>query len=123
MLIATAYAAETTAPVQSALMGWLPILLIFAVFYFFVLRPQTQRAKEHQEMVSGLAKGDQVLTTGGFYGEVIKVIDENKVLLNLADGVEVEFASQSVASVIEKGKAAKKGKAIKKAAKKTSKKK
>ena len=112
MFITEAWA-QTAAPaaaggdIQTALMSYMPILLIFAVFYFLVMRPQAQRAKEHATMLSNLKKGDRVLTNGGFYADILKVGENESVQLQLADGVEVEFAKASIANVVKKSEAVK----------------
>lgn len=106
---------------SSAIMGWLPILLIFGVFYFLVLRPQSKRAQEHREMVNALRRGDKIMTNGGFYAEVSKIIDDDKVMLRIADSTEVEFHRGSIAQVVEKGQPAKASKAGKAATKKKAK--
>ncbi len=84
------------------LMGFLPLILIFVVFYFLLIRPQTKRAKEHKAMVEGLAKGDEVVTNGGVLGKVTKV-GENFALIEVANGVELKVQKQAVASLMPKG--------------------
>ncbi len=81
-------------------------LLFFAgfilIFYFILIRPQQKRAKEHRKMVSALARGDEVITSGGLLGKVTEV-DEEYVSLELADNVVVRLQKQAVASVLPKG--------------------
>lgn len=84
------------------LMGFLPLILIFVVFYFLLIRPQTKRAKEHKAMVQALAKGDEVVTNGGLLGRVTKV-GESFVQIEAAPGVEVKVQKQAVASLMPKG--------------------
>ena len=84
------------------LMSFLPLVLIFVVFYFLLIRPQTKRAKEHKTMVAGLAKGDEVVTSGGVLGRVSEV-GENFVLLKVADNVEIKVQKQAVATLMPKG--------------------
>jgi len=98
----------------SDLMGLLPLVLIFVVFYFLLIRPQTKRQKEHREMVSALSAGDEVVTAGGLLGKVTK-INEQFVSIEIADGVEVALQRHTVGAVMPKGtvKAARAGKAPK----------
>lgn len=106
---AFAQAATTVTPAanQSAsgnsLMGMLPTLLIFAViFYFLLIRPQSKRAKEHRKLMESIAKDDEVVTTGGLTGKVIRVTD-NYVVIGISDNVEVTFQKASIAMVLPKG--------------------
>lgn len=99
-LIASAYAQD--APQGGGLMGFLPLILIFAVFYFMLIRPQMKRAKEHRKMVSELARGDEVVTNGGLLGRITDLGD-SFVTVELADKVVVKLQRQAVASVMPKG--------------------
>jgi preprotein translocase subunit YajC len=101
--ISTAWAqAAPGAGTQSTLMGLLPIVLIFVVFYFLLIRPQTKRAKEHKEMVAKLAAGDEVVTTGGILGKVTAV-DDNFVTVEIADRVAIKVQKFQVAQLMPKG--------------------
>lgn len=100
-LIASAYA-QNAAPQGSGLMGFLPLILIFVVFYFMLIRPQMKRAKEHRQLVAGLSKGDEVVTNGGLLGRITDV-SESFVTLELAENVEVRLQRHAVASVMPKG--------------------
>ena len=84
------------------IMSFLPLILIFVVFYFLLIRPQTKRAKEHKKMVEGLAKGDEVVTSGGLLGRITQV-GENFVQVKVAEGVEVKIQKQSIATLMPKG--------------------
>lgn len=100
MLSSIAYAAageQGQAP-QSQLVNFLPFVLIFVVFWFLLIRPQTKRQKEHQAMVSNLKKGDKVVTNGGIHGTVIGVADKI-VVLRIAENVKIEVAKGCVASL------------------------
>ncbi|WP_018698059.1 preprotein translocase subunit YajC [Amorphus coralli] len=81
----------------------LPFILIFVIMYFLVLRPQRQRMKAHQEMVSALRRGDTVVTAGGLIGKISKVVDENEVQVELAEGVKVRLMRNTVTEVRSKG--------------------
>lgn len=78
------------------------IIIIFAVFWFLLIRPQQKRAKEHKNMVAALAKGDEVVTNGGLLGKITKVGD-NFVTLELADGLQVQVQRMAVSSLMPKG--------------------
>jgi len=100
-LISSAYA-QSQGPAGGGLAGFLPLILIFVVFYFMLIRPQMKRAKEHRQMVGALAKGDEVVTNGGLLGKVTEV-GESFIHLQLADNVEIKLQRQAVASVMPKG--------------------
>ena len=69
---------------------FIPLILIFVIFYFFLIRPQQKKVKEHKAMVEGLKKGDKIVTSGGITGTIIRVIDNDKVEVEIADNVTVE---------------------------------
>ena len=79
-----------------------PFIILFIVFYFLLIRPQSKRAKEHKKMVEALGKGDEVITQGGVYGKITEV-GEEAVTVELADGVQVKLQRAAVASVLPKG--------------------
>lgn len=109
----------------SNLMGFLPIILIFAVFYFLIIRPQNKKAREHQEMVKSLGKGDRVILNGGIMGSVTKVVSDTELEIALEDG-KARVVRSMVASVVSaptKAAAVKKAPAKKAAVKKAVKKK
>jgi preprotein translocase subunit YajC len=85
-----------------ALMSFLPLILIFVVFYFLLIRPQSKKAKEHREMVAALAKGDEVVTSGGLLGRISKVGD-NFVELDVAEGVTVKVQRPAISNLMPKG--------------------
>lgn len=92
------------APAQQdpGLAGFLPLIILFAVFYFFLIRPQLKQAKQHKALVSGLAKGDEVATNGGLLGKINEVGD-NFLLVEIAKDTEVKIQKQSVSVVLPKG--------------------
>ncbi|MFA7293121.1 MAG: preprotein translocase subunit YajC [Rhodocyclaceae bacterium] len=103
MLISSAYAqAAGAADPGGSMMQFLPIILMFAVLWFLMIRPQQKRAKEHKAMLDALAKGDEIVTGGGIAGRVIKV-GENFVAVELADGVEVQVQKPAITLVLPKG--------------------
>jgi preprotein translocase subunit YajC len=85
-----------------ALTSLLPLVFIFIVFYFLLIRPQSKKAKEHKQMVEALAKGDEIVTNGGLLGRITKVGD-NFVELEVAEGVTVKVQRQAAASLMPKG--------------------
>ncbi len=94
------------APESSTLMGMLPIVLMFVILYFLMIRPQMKRQKEHKNLVAALAKGDEVVTAGGMLGKVTKVNDNyiTVEVSELADkSVEVILQKSSVSTVLPKG--------------------
>ena len=80
----------------------LPLLLIFAVFYILILRPQQKQAKQRKEMLAAIRRGDRIVTGGGVYGTVTKVIDDNDVMVEIAEGVRVRVQRVLVSTVVAK---------------------
>ena len=78
------------------------MIVIFAVFYFLLIRPQAKRAKEHKQLVAALSKGDEIVTSGGIYGKLSNVYDDY-VEVDIAEGMMVKMQRQAVASVLPKG--------------------
>ena len=102
-LISEAWAADPApAGADSGLMGFLPLVVIFVIFYFLLIRPQSKRAKEHRNMVAALAKGDEVVTSGGILGRVTEIA-EQYLTVEIADGVAVKIERATVAKVLPKG--------------------
>jgi preprotein translocase subunit YajC len=102
-LISTAAAQATGAAAQpGGLMGFLPLVLIFVVFYFLLIRPQTKRAKEHRAMVAALEAGAEVVTSGGILGKITEV-SEQFITLEVAQGVNIKLQRHAVAQVLPKG--------------------
>ena len=81
----------------------LPLILIVVIMYFLVLRPQQQRVKRHQQMVKALRRGDSVVTNGGLVGKVTKVVDDDQIEVEIADGVRVRQMRSMVSEVRAKG--------------------
>lgn len=77
--------------------AFLPMILVLVVAYFLILRPQMKRQKEHQKMISALDKGDRIVTAGGIHGTIIKSLDENTVLVKIADDVKVVLDRSAIA--------------------------
>ncbi len=84
-----------------------PLILIFGIMYFLLIRPQQKKAKQHQTMVKALRRGDQVVTQGGLIGKVVKVKDDNELEVELSEGVKVRVVQSTVAQVLNKTEPAK----------------
>ena len=86
---------------------FIPLILIFAIMYFLLIRPQQKKVKEHQAMVAALRRGDQVVTQGGVIGKVVKVKDDGEIEVEIADGVKVRVVQSTIATVVSKTEPAK----------------
>jgi preprotein translocase subunit YajC len=95
-------AASAGGDLQSSLMSMLPLLLMFVVLYFVMIRPQMKKQKEHKTMIDALAKGDEIVTAGGFLGKVSKLGD-GYLGVEIANGVEVQMQRSAVVQVLPKG--------------------
>ena len=91
----------------SAFAQFLPLILIFAIMYFLLIRPQQKKVKEHQAMVEALRRGDQVVTQGGVVGEVVKVREDGEIEVEIAEGVKVRVIKSTIATVMNKTEPAK----------------
>ena len=94
--------AQAAAPAGADLMSMLPIILMFVVLYFVMIRPQMKRAKEHKTMVESLQKGDEVIAAGGIVGRIMRITD-NYVTLEIADKVEVRVQRPAIQLALPKG--------------------
>jgi len=92
---------------MEAFAQFVPLILIFAIMYFLLIRPQQKKMKEHQAMVAALRRGDTVITQGGVIGKVSKVKDDNELELEIADGVRIRVVQNTIASVVSKTEPAK----------------
>lgn len=81
----------------------LPLILIFVVFYFLLIRPQQKKMRDHREMLGGVKRGDRVITGGGIIGLVTKVIGDNEVQVEIAEGVRVRVAKSTISSILARG--------------------
>lgn len=86
---------------------FVPLILIFAIMYFLLIRPQQKKVKEHAAMVAGLRRGDQVVTQGGLIGKVVKVKDDGEIEVELAENVKVRVIQSTIATVVSKTEPAK----------------
>lgn len=92
---------------MEAFAQFIPLILIFAIMYFLLIRPQQKKVKEHQAMVEALRRGDQVVTQGGVIGKVSKVKEDNEVEVEIADGVKIRVVKHTIAQVLSKTEPAK----------------
>jgi preprotein translocase subunit YajC len=101
MFVTPAYA-QAAGGAGSAFASFVPLILIFAIMYFLLIRPQQKKVKEHQKMVQGLRRGDQIVTQGGLIGKVSKVKDDGELEVEIAEGVKVRVVRSTVAQVLSK---------------------
>lgn len=87
---------------SSEIMSFLPLLLIFGVFYFLMIRPQQKKMKVHQDMLAGLKRGDKVITSGGIIGTIVKVINDQEVHLEIAENVRVRVVRNLITDIVAK---------------------
>ena len=102
MLISNAYAAGAAPGPSEGLLSFLPILLMFGIMWFMMIRPQMKRAKEHKKLLEALSKGDEVITQGGIAGKVVSVTD-HYVRVEIAEGTEVLVQKPAITTVLPKG--------------------
>ena len=101
-MIATPAFAQAAGGGASAFGSFIPLILIFAIMYFLLIRPQQKKAKEHAAMVAAVRRGDQVVTQGGLIGKVTKVKEDNEIEVEIASGVKVRVVQSTLVSVINK---------------------
>ena len=103
MLIPPALAQVGIGGGSDMLMSLFPFILIIIIFYFLMLRPQQRRAKQHQDMIKNLRRGDTVISSGGLVGQVTKVVDDDQIEVEIADGVRVRQVRSMISDVRAKG--------------------
>lgn len=103
MLIPSAHAQLGGGGGGDMLMSLFPFILIIIIFYFLMLRPQQRRAKQHQDMIKNLRRGDTVISSGGLVGKVTKVVDDDQIEVEIADGVRVRQVRSMISDVRAKG--------------------
>ena len=87
---------------SSGFAQFIPLILIFVIFYFFLIRPQQKRVKDHKEMVKNLKRGDEVITSGGIIGKVDRVFEDDRIELNIAEGVKVQVIRNTIQGHLKK---------------------
>ncbi len=111
MFVSTAFA-QTAAPAAGGtdmIMSFLPLILIFVVFYFLLIRPQQKRMKEHKAMLEAVRRGDRVVTGGGIVGTVTKVGTDDEVQVEIAEGVRVKVLRTTISAVLSRSEPVKGG--------------
>ena len=107
MFVTPAFAqAAGTGGAASAITSFLPLILIFGIMYFLMIRPQQKKMKQHRALIEGLRRGDQVVTSGGIVGKVSKVQEDGFVEVEIADGVKVKVVKATITTVLNKTEAA-----------------
>ena len=106
MFVTPAYA-QAVGGAGSAFTSFIPLILIFGIMYFLLIRPQQKKLKDHQSMVAAVRRGDQVITQGGIVGKVSKVKEDGEVEVEIADGIKVRVIKSTLASVVSKTEPAK----------------
>jgi preprotein translocase subunit YajC len=107
MFISPAWAQSVGGGGSEALMQILPLVLIFVVFYFLLIRPQQKKAKEHKEMLTKLRRGDRVVTGGGIVGTIAKAAEGDEIVVEIAENVRVKVVRGTISAVISRGEPAK----------------
>ena len=107
MFITPAFAQTATAPAGGALLQFFPLILIFGIMYFLLIRPQQKKLKQHRAMIEALRRGDQVVTQGGIIGKVTKVMEDATIEVEIADGVKVKVLKSTISTVMNKTEPAK----------------
>jgi preprotein translocase subunit YajC len=102
-VITPVYAQMFGAPGGDIFVQLMPFVLIFVIMYFLIIRPQQRRAKAHREMIANVRRGDTIVMSGGLIGKVSKVVDDNEVEMEIADGVKVRASRAMIADVRAKG--------------------
>ncbi|WDP88595.1 MAG: preprotein translocase subunit YajC [Desulfobacter sp.] len=112
-MISTAFAMGPTggqaAGQAGGLAGFLPIIILFAIFYFLLIRPQQKKAKEHREMINNLKKGNRVITSGGIYGTITS-LDDTTLGIEIAEKVKIKISRGNVAALVTENEPAQKSK-------------
>jgi len=101
-MFATPAFAQTAGGAAGAFTSFVPLILIFGIMYFLLIRPQQKKMKEHRNMVEALRRGDTVLTQGGIIGKVVKVKEDGEVEVEIADGIKVRVVKSTIAQVLNK---------------------
>jgi preprotein translocase, YajC subunit len=102
MFVSPAFAQTGSASGEPGVIAFLPIVLIMAVFYFLMIRPQQKKMREHREMLAAIRRGDRIVTGGGIIGTVSKVVDDNELQVEIAEGVRVRVQRTMISSVLTK---------------------
>ncbi len=102
MFISPAYAQGAADPAANPLLQLAPFIFIFVIFYFLLIRPQNQARKKHADMIAAVRRGDKVVTAGGLVGKVTKVLSDDEIMVEIADGVAVKVVKATLSNVLTK---------------------
>jgi len=111
MFVSTAYAQAADGGAAAGLMSFLPLILIFVVFYFLLIRPQQKKLKDHKTMLEAVRRGDRVVTGGGIIGTITKIGTDDELVVEIAEGVRVRVLRSTINLVLAKTEPAKGGRA------------
>ena len=81
---------------------FIPLVLIFVIFYFFLIRPQQKRVKDHKSMVEALKRGDEIITSGGIIGVIDKAMEDDRIIVEIGEGVKVQVIRSTITSLLKK---------------------
>ena len=87
---------------SSGFAQFIPLILIFVIFYFFLIRPQQKRAKDHKAMVSSLKRGDEIITSGGIIGTIDRVMEDDRIEVNIGENTKVQIIRSTITSLLKK---------------------
>ena len=87
---------------NSGIGQFIPLILIFVIFYFLLIRPQQRKVKEHKAMVDAVGRGDMVIASGGLIGKIVRVLEDDKIELEISDSVTVKVVKSSISAVVSK---------------------
>jgi preprotein translocase subunit YajC len=87
---------------SSGFAQFIPLILIFVIFYFFLIRPQQKRVKDHKAMVASLKRGDEVITSGGIIGTIDRVMEDDRIEVNIGENVKVQIIRSTITSLLKK---------------------
>ncbi len=86
----------------SGIAQFIPLVLIFVIFYFFLIRPQQKRVKDHKQMVENLKRGDEIITSGGIIGTIDKIMEDDRIEVTISDNVKVQIIRSTITSLLKK---------------------
>ncbi len=86
----------------SGIAQFIPLILIFVIFYFFLIRPQQKRVKDHKQMVENLKRGDEIITSGGIIGTIDKIMEDDRIEVTISDNVKVQIIRSTITSLLKK---------------------
>ena len=87
---------------SSGFAQFIPLILIFVIFYFFLIRPQQKRVKDHKAMVASLKRGDEIITSGGIIGTIERVMEDDRIEVNIGENVKVQIIKSTITSLLKK---------------------